>query len=132
MKKDKAEDTMHILLAVVLYVLFPAVSNPRAFPTQGAVSTMPESCCEAKVFAPGLISSGAHLGNAINSPTSDAEARLSPDGRTLYFSSERIASVKQPLSPTERQQAVQDMQWNNGLYNIWQVSLAPWLDARPR
>ena len=73
-----------------------------------------------------------HLGNTINSPTSDAEARLSPDGRTLYFSSERIAFVKQPLSPTERKQAVQDMEWNNGLYNIWQVSLAPWLDARPR
>ena len=73
-----------------------------------------------------------HLGYTINSPTSDAEARLSPDGRTLYFSSERIASVKQPLSPTERKQAVQDMEWNNGLYNIWQVSLAPWLDARPR
>lgn len=61
MKKDKAEDTMHILLAVVLYVLLPAVSNPRAFPTQVAVSTTPDSCCEAKVFAPGLISSGAYL-----------------------------------------------------------------------
>ena len=70
-----------------------------------------------------------HLGNVVNSPTSDAEARLSPDGKTLYFSSERLVRVEQPISSTQAEQYIEDMEWNNGLYNIWQVSLQPWLKA---
>ncbi|GAA0706731.1 hypothetical protein [Dokdonella soli] len=70
------------------------------------------------------------LGDVVNSPGSDAEARLSPDHRTLYFSSERTVPVTFPRSRT---QAIADharMQaWDNGNYNIWSVSLAPWLDA---
>jgi len=34
-----------------------------------------------------------HLGDVVNSPGSDAEARLSPDARTLYFSSERRSAA---------------------------------------
>ncbi len=55
-----------------------------------------------------------HLGNVVNSPGSDAEARLSPDARTLYFSSERRSTA-----PGDR-----DAAWNNGKYNIWSVDLA--------
>lgn len=66
-----------------------------------------------------------HLGNVINSPTSDAEARLSPDQKTLYFSSERIVPFEQPLSASQSNEFVNDMSWNNGQYNIWQVPLEP-------
>ena len=55
-----------------------------------------------------------HLGDAVNSPGSDAEARLSPDARTLYFSSERRSTAA-----TDR-----DAAWNNGKYNVWSVELA--------
>ncbi|WP_243395603.1 TolB family protein [Sphingomonas oleivorans] len=52
-----------------------------------------------------------HLGERVNAPGSDAEARLSPDHRTLFFSSER-KTAHHPDAP-----------WNNGLYNIWSMSL---------
>lgn len=69
-----------------------------------------------------------HMGTIVNSPGSDAESRLSPDGKTLYFSSERLVPSHFPRT---REQAERDNQmasvWNNGQYNIWRVSLAPWL-----
>lgn len=72
----------------------------------------------------------AWLGDVVNSPGSDAEPRLGPDRRTLYFSSERTLPVKFPRS---REQAAADqarlLAWDNGNYNLWSVSLAPWLDA---
>jgi Tol biopolymer transport system component len=67
----------------------------------------------------------------VNSPGSDTEARLSPDGKTLYFSSDRLKPVRFPrtkqttLADLERAEA-----YDNGLYNIWQVSLEPWLTKR--
>lgn len=60
------------------------------------------------------------LGNEVNSAGSDAEARLSPDHRTLYFASDRLSD-----NPSGAARA----DWDNGKYNIWDVSLAPWLDA---
>jgi Tol biopolymer transport system component len=62
-----------------------------------------------------------HLGDQVNSAGSDAEARLSPDHRTLYFASDRLTDI-----PPGMERAA----WDNGKYNIWQVSLAPWLDAQ--
>lgn len=63
-----------------------------------------------------------HLGEALNAAGSDAEARLSPDGRTLYFSSERVS----PAAPREADG------WNNGKYNIWEAPLRPavWRELR--
>ena len=58
-----------------------------------------------------------HLGDVVNSPGSDAEARLSPDSKTLYFSSER-------LLPTDT--SLPRPAWDNGKYNIWFVSIEPW------
>lgn len=73
-----------------------------------------------------------HLGNDVNTPRSDAEPRLSADGRTLYFSSERMVSVQFPRTPEQAAVDVARMQsWDNGNYNIWQVPLAPLL-ARAR
>jgi len=69
-----------------------------------------------------------HLGDVLNSPGSDAEARLSPDHRTLYFASDRVAPTKFPESIGERKKDLERMaEWNNSLYNIWFISLDPWL-----
>jgi Tol biopolymer transport system component len=69
-----------------------------------------------------------HLGDVVNSPGSDAEARLSPDHRTLYFASDRVAPTKFPESLEARKHDLEEMaEWNNSLYNIWFVSLDPWL-----
>lgn len=61
-----------------------------------------------------------HLGDIVNSAGSDAEARLSPDARTLYFSSDRRSTVS----------ADRDADWNNGKYNIWRVDLTSCPEAR--
>ena len=60
-----------------------------------------------------------HLGNVVNSAGSDAEARLSPDARTLYFSSERRA-----MAAADRGEAR-----TNGKYNIWRFDLSGVLNA---
>jgi len=73
-----------------------------------------------------------HLGATVNSPGSDAEARLSPDGRTLYFASERVAPVAFPRPADEAARDLARLRWDNGLYNIWQLDLSPWLvEAAP-
>lgn len=65
-----------------------------------------------------------HLGDTINTPKSDAEPRLSPDGRTLYFSSERTVPVEFPRSAANASADLARMQaWDNGNYNIWWVPL---------
>jgi Tol biopolymer transport system component len=65
-----------------------------------------------------------YLGEPLNSRTSDAEPRLSPDGRTLYFSSERLEPVASPIAGSNSAIVARDMgAWNNGLYNIWQADL---------
>ncbi len=68
----------------------------------------------------------------VNTPGSDAEARLSPDLSVLYFSSDRVMPV---AFPRDRRQAEQDsarMQaWDNGNYNIWNMLLAPLREAHP-
>jgi len=72
------------------------------------------------------------LGDAINGNGGNDcnEARLGPDGRTLYFSTDRTLPVAYPRT---RRQATDDLRriaaWDNGNHNIWSVSLAPWLDA---
>lgn len=69
-----------------------------------------------------------HMGTMVNSPGSDAEPRLSPDGKTLYYSSERLITSHLPRT---HKQAAQDIKatslWNNGQYNIWKIDLSPWL-----
>lgn len=72
------------------------------------------------------------LGAPVNVDGNDSnEARLGPDGRTLYFTSDRQTPIRYPRSAA---QAVADLAriaaWDNGKQNIWRVSLAPWLDAR--
>ncbi|MHB1058487.1 MAG: TolB-like translocation protein [Rhodanobacter sp.] len=60
------------------------------------------------------------LGDTVNGGKHSMGAQLGPDHRTLYFYSDRR------LPPTDPDAAAA---WNNGDDHIWQVSLAPWLDA---
>jgi Tol biopolymer transport system component len=70
-----------------------------------------------------------HLGDVVNGPGSDAEARLGPDHRTLYFASDRVTPTNYPTTGEERQRDLDLMNvWNNTMYNIWYVSLDPWLE----
>jgi Tol biopolymer transport system component len=72
------------------------------------------------------------LGDAVNgSGGSDSnEGRLAPDGRTLYFASDRQQPVHYPRTPAQAQADLARIAaWDNGNQNIWRVSLAPWLDV---
>ena len=72
-----------------------------------------------------------HLGKKINSPGSEPEARLSPDQQTLYFSSDRIVATSFPRSRDAAKADLQRLEsWDNGLYNIWYVSISEWLEGR--
>lgn len=74
-----------------------------------------------------------HLGDVVNSSGSDAEARLSPDRRTLYFSSERTLPVRFPRSRAQAEaDSARMLSWDNGNYNVWSVSLASWLESHVR
>jgi Tol biopolymer transport system component len=67
------------------------------------------------------------LGTEINGPGSDVEARLSPDGKTLFFSSERVLPIAFPRTRTEAARDLARASWDNGNSNIWQVDLTPLL-----
>jgi hypothetical protein len=60
-------------------------------------------------------------------------SHLGPDRRTLYFSSPRALPVHYPRTAAQGQQDIARMQaWDNGLDNLWSISLRPWLDAHAR
>lgn len=63
------------------------------------------------------------LGDTVNGGKHSMGAQLGPDHRTLYFYSDRRLPASDPRSAA---------MWNNGADHIWQVSLAPWLDAPHR
>ncbi len=68
--------------------------------------------------------SPVYLGDGINTSSSDAEPRLSPDNDTLYFSSDRLVPAPHPIPAGHAERILNDMNaWNNGLYNIWTVDL---------
>jgi hypothetical protein len=71
------------------------------------------------------------LGDEVNEAGSNIEARLGPDHRTLYFSTNTVPPVSFPRSERQTQRDLAQMlEWANGRENIWYVSLAPWLDRR--
>ena len=68
------------------------------------------------------------LDEPVSGSGSDAEARLSPDSKTLYFASDRTVGVTFPTTKEQAAAALQRMHdWDNGNYNVWQVDLAPLL-----
>ena len=69
------------------------------------------------------------LGDILNEQGSNIEARLGPDRRTLYFSTNTVPPASPASTPAEAVKILQEMQvWANDSENIWYVSLAPWLD----
>jgi Tol biopolymer transport system component len=71
------------------------------------------------------------LGAPVNLAGNDSnESRLAPDGRTLYFASDRQGAVHYPRTTAQAEADLARIAaWDNGNQNIWRVSLAPWLDA---
>ncbi|WP_266171321.1 hypothetical protein [Dyella subtropica] len=69
------------------------------------------------------------LGDEVNAGTHSMGAQLGPDHRTLYFNSDR----RVPGGHADSNQANSNRADSNQRDdNIWQVSLAPWLDAHAR
>jgi Tol biopolymer transport system component len=72
------------------------------------------------------------LGATVNRQGRDIEARLSPDGRTLYFACPFVSSPPVPSTAGGTQSAVDRSGWETGMLNIWSVSLEPWLRVQER
>ncbi len=73
------------------------------------------------------------LGDVVNGrgDNDSNEARLAPDGRTLYFASDRQLPLHFPRTAAQAEADLARIAaWDNGLQNVWRVSLTPWLDAR--
>ena len=100
----------------------PAIAPDRSFIV---VSTKPTGSQQPYRLAiafhtPTGWSTPRDLGDTVNGGKHSMGAQLGPDHRTLYFYSDRR------LPPSDPDHAAA---WNNGDDHIWQVSLAPWLDA---
>ena len=68
------------------------------------------------------------LGDDVNEAGSNIEARLGPDHRTLYFSTNTVPPVTFPRTAEHARRDLDEIvTWANGSENIWSVSLAPWL-----
>lgn len=71
------------------------------------------------------------LGDEVNEQGNNIEARLGPDGRTLYFSTNTVPPSSFPRSIEQGRTSISEMGvWANGRENIWFVSLSPWLENR--
>ena len=71
------------------------------------------------------------LGDEVNQPTaSPNEARLSPDHRTLYFSSAYQPPATYPATPAETRERLRQSQWFTESNNIWFISLDSYIPAR--
>ena len=77
-------------------------------------------------------SAAIDLGAPVNLEGNDSnESRLAPDGRTLYFTSDRQTPTHWPRTSAQAEaDLARTAAWDNGNQNLWRVSLAPWLDAR--
>ena len=106
----------------------PAVAPDESFMVFGSGRPPAKSMDLFIVFREGeLWGTPLHLGDDVNQAGSDAEPRLSPDRRTLYFSSERVLPVTLPRDRRAARRDLARLSWDNGQYNIWHVPLAPWL-----
>jgi hypothetical protein len=64
------------------------------------------------------------LGAGINRDLPNIEARLSPDGRTLYFSSTWTPKPASFGDAGSAQRALESSEWETGQLNIWSVPLS--------
>ncbi|HSU96494.1 MAG TPA: hypothetical protein VLI40_04650 [Gemmatimonadaceae bacterium] len=77
----------------------------------------------------GVWSTPEYMGDTVSIPhAGNIEARLGPDHRTLYFSSTHVEPALPYQTRAESEQGLERMvKWNDGLANIWRVSLSPWI-----
>jgi WD40-like Beta Propeller Repeat len=62
--------------------------------------------------------------------TTDDDPRLSPDGKSVYFASDRSPPVHYPLSAKQVKEDLERMKaWDTGNTNVWLLPLAPWLNG---
>lgn len=82
----------------------------------------------------GVWTTPEYMGDVVSRPNGgNIEARLGPDHRTLYFSSNYVVPMSWPSSVAESSKGLEQMsEWNNGLQNIWYTSLAPWLSQETK
>lgn len=70
-----------------------------------------------------------NMGTDVNSSGSEIEARLSPNGKTVYFSSTRTMPITFPRTIDSANRDLERIkEWDNGDNNIWQFSLDDWLE----
>lgn len=66
-----------------------------------------------------------HLPDSINALSPSIEARLGPDGHSLYFTSSHVVPVAYPKGAAAARRSLADMQtWNSSLANIWRVDIS--------
>jgi Tol biopolymer transport system component len=77
----------------------------------------------------GVWSTPEYMGDTVSIPhAGNIEARLGPDHRTLYFSSTHVEPALPHQDHAQSERGLECMtEWNNGLANIWSVSLSPWI-----
>jgi len=103
-----------------LIVRDPAIAHDGSFMVASIKREKDQPYRLAIAFAtPQGWSAPQDLGNAVNGGTRSMGAQLGPDGRTLYFVSDRRV-------PGE------NADWNKDGDNLWQITLAPWLEAHAR
>jgi hypothetical protein len=78
-------------------------------------------------------STPAYMDSVVSPPmTGNIEARLSPDHRTLYWSSTRVVPPQSNSDRAAAERSLREMEaWNNGLANVWSVALDHWIGAGP-
>ena len=102
----------------------PAIAPDRSFVVFSIKHDLKQPYRLAFAFhTPDGWSAPRDLGDTVNGGKHSMGSQLGPDHRTLYFYSDRSLPPSDPRATAT---------WNNGDDHIWQVSLAPWLDARPR
>lgn len=103
-----------------LIVRDPAIAHDGSFMVASIKKGKTQPYRLAIAFAtPQGWSAPQDLGDTVNGGTHAMAAQLGPDGRTLYYASDRRVPGEQA-------------DWNKDGDNLWQVSLAPWLDAHAR
>lgn len=69
-----------------------------------------------------------YAGDGTNGWSTDNEPNLSPDGHSLYFSSDRSVPLHLPRTEDQaRADLARIESWDNGTTNVWTLSISKWL-----
>lgn len=76
----------------------------------------------------GTIAPMRYQGDDDNGGSNDNEPNIAPDGRTLYFDSDRTLRLHFPRTLVQAQADLARIEsWDDGNTNVWTISLTPWL-----